>query len=145
MSKRELIAQNLADTLKNQQVVRLGTITRDPGIEVADLAATAFPAVLILAGNEERESITQGGPVATRECLLEVLITVWTSSNNRVDTQLNSLIESIEELIEVDPTRGGVALDTQLRNITIAGAESAPRQRVELTFQIQYLYTKGNA
>lgn len=145
MSKRELIAQNLADTLKNQQVVRLGTVTRDPGIEVADLAATAFPAVLILAGNEERESITQGGSNAVRECLLEVLITVWTSSNNRVDTQLNSLIESIEELIEVDPTRGGNALDTQLRNITIVGAESAPRQRVELTFQIQYLYTKGNA
>jgi hypothetical protein len=145
MSKRELIAQNLADTLKNQQVVRLGTVTRDPGIEVADLAATAFPAVLILAGNESRESITQGGSNATRECTLEVVITVWTSSNNRVDTQLNSLIESIEELIEVDATRGGNALDTQLRNIAILGAESAPRQRVELTFEIQYLYTKGNA
>ena len=142
-SKRELITQNIVDTLKNQQTARFGTITRDPGIELQDLAATAFPAVVIESGNEERTSITQGGLTQTRESFMDVNISVWTNSNSRVDTLRNSLIESVEELLDADPTRGGYALDTQLVSVVTNNNETAPYFAMGMTFQIRYLYTKG--
>ena len=142
-SKRELITQNIVDTLKNQQTARFGTITRDPGIELQDLAATAFPAVVIESGNEERTSITQGGLTQTRESFMDVNISVWTNSNSLVDTLRNSLIESVEELLDADPTRGGYALDTQLVSVVTNNNETAPYFAMGMTFQIRYLYTKG--
>lgn len=142
-SKRELITQNIVDTLKNQQTARFGTVTRDPGIELQDLAATAFPAVIIESGNEERISITQGGPVQTRQSTMEVNISVWTNSNSRVDTLRNDLIEQIEELIEADASRGGLALDTQLVSVVTNNQETAPYFAMGMTFQITYVYTKG--
>lgn len=142
-SKRELITQNIVDTLKNQQTARFGTVTRDPGIELQDLAATAFPAVIIESGNEERISITQGGPIQTRQSTMEVNISVWTNSNSRVDTLRNDLIEQIEELIEADASRGGLALDTQLVSVVTNNQETAPYFAMGMTFQITYVYTKG--
>jgi hypothetical protein len=142
-SKRELITQNIVDTLKNQQTARFGTVTRDPGIELQDLAATAFPAVIIESGNEERISITQGGPIQTRQSTMEVNISVWTNSNSRVDTLRNDLIEQIEELIEADASRGGLALDTQLVSVVTNNQETAPYFAMGMIFQITYVYTKG--
>lgn len=142
-SKRELITQNIVDTLKNQQTARFGTVTRDPGIELQDLAATAFPAVIIESGNEERISITQGGSVQTRQSTMEVNISVWTNSNSRVDTLRNDLIEQIEELIEADASRGGLALDTQLVSVVTNNQETAPYFAMGMIFQITYVYTKG--
>jgi 3'-phosphoadenosine 5'-phosphosulfate sulfotransferase len=142
-SRRELITQNIVDTLKNQQTARFGTVTRDPGIQLQDLAQTAFPAVVIESGNEERTSITQGGLTQTRESFMDVNISVWTNSNSRVDTLRNDLIESIEELLDADPSRGGYALDTQLVSVVTNNNETAPYFAMGMTFQIRYLYTKG--
>lgn len=142
-SKRELITQDIVDTLKNQQTARFGTVTRDPGIELQDLAATAFPAVIIESGNEDRVSITQGGMSQTRQSTMEVNISVWTNSNSRVDTLRNDLIEQIEELVEADPSRGGLALDTQLISVVTNNAETAPYFAMGMVFQITYVYTKA--
>lgn len=142
-SKRELITQDIVDTLKNQQTARFGTVTRDPGIELQDLAATAFPAVIIESGNEDRISITQGGASQTRQSTMEVNISVWTNSNSRVDTLRNDLIEQIEELLEADPSRGGLALDTQLISVVTNNAETAPYFAMGMVFQITYVYTKA--
>lgn len=142
-SKRELITQDIVDTLKNQQSARFGTVTRDPGIELQDLAATAFPAVIIESGNEDRISITQGGASQTRQSTMEVNISVWTNSNSRVDTLRNDLIEQIEELLEADPSRGGLALDTQLISVVTNNAETAPYFAMGMVFQITYVYTKA--
>lgn len=142
-SKRELITQDIVETLKNQQTARFGTVTRDPGIELQDLAQTAFPAVIIESGNEDRISITQGGPSQTRQSTMEVNISVWTNSNSRVDTLRNDLIEQIEELLETDPSRGGLALDTQLISVVTNNAETAPYFAMGMVFQITYVYTKA--
>lgn len=142
-SKRELIVRNIVDTLKNQQTVRLGTVTRDPGIELQDLAQTAFPAVIVESGSETRESITQMGSSQQRQAVMSVNVSVWLNSNAQADSQRNDLILAIEELLEVDTTRGSVAIDTQLVEVE-TGTDTAPYTSMNLIFQIPYIYTKGN-
>lgn len=142
-SRRELIIRDIVDTLKDQQRVRFGTVTRDPGIEIQDLANTAFPAVVVASGSETRESITQMGASQRRQATMTVNITVWVNTNSRADSLRNELIEHIEELLDVDPTRSGEAFDTQLIEIE-PGDDTAPYSSMELVFAIPYVYTKGN-
>lgn len=142
-SRRELIVRDIVDTLKNQQTVRLGTVTRDPGLEIADLANTAFPAVVVESGSETRESITQMGSSQKRQAVMSVNITVWVNTNARADALRNELIEAIEELLDQDPTRGGNAFDTQLTEIE-TDTDTAPYSSMNLIFTIPYVYTKGN-
>ena len=142
-SRRELIVRDIVDTLKNQQTVRLGTISRDPGLEIADLANTAFPAVIVESGSETRESITQLGALQQRQATMSVNITVWVNTNARADSLRNEVIEAIEELLDQDPTRGGNAFDTQLIEIE-TGTDTAPYSSMNLIFTIPYVYTKGN-
>jgi hypothetical protein len=142
-SRRELIVRDIVDTLKNQQTVRFGTVSRDPGLEIQDLANTAFPAVIVESGTETRESITQMGASQRRQATMSVNITVWINSTPRADTQRNDLIEQIEELLDADPTRGGNSFDTQLTEIE-PGGDTAPYESMELVFTIPYVYTKGN-
>ena len=142
-SRRELIMRNVVDTLTNQQTVRLGTITREPGVDILELANTAFPAVIVESGNEVRESITQGGPVQQRQATMAVNMQVWINTLNGADAFRNSLIESIEELLDQDPTRDANAFDTQLVEIE-PGTDTAPYSSMNLVFTIPYVYTKGN-
>jgi hypothetical protein len=142
-SKRELIIQDIVETLKNQQTIRLGTVSRDPGLELQDLAKTAFPAVIVESGSEIRESITQMGSAQQRQATMSVNMSVWIGSSAQADSQRNDLIEKIEELLEVDTTRGGQAIDTQLVEIE-TGTDTAPYASMNLIFQVQYFYTKGN-
>ena len=142
-SRRELIVRNIVDSLTNQQTVRLGSITRSPGVDILELANTAFPAVIIESGNEVRESITQGGPVQQRQATMLVNIQVWINTLNGADAFRNSLIEGIEELLDQDPTRGANAFDTQLIEIE-PGTDTAPYSSMNLVFTIPYVYTKGN-
>lgn len=142
-SRRELIVRDIVDTLKNQQTVRLGTVSRDPGLEIADLANTAFPAVIVESGSETRESITQLGALQQRQATMSVNITVWVNTNARADALRNELIEAIEELLDHDPTRGGNAFDTQLTEVE-TDTDTAPYSSMNLIFTIPYVYTKGN-
>lgn len=142
-SRRELIVRDIVDTLKNQQTIRLGTVTRDPGIDIVELANTAFPAVIVQSGSETRESITQMGALQQRQAVMSVDIQVWVNVNARADSLRNELIEKIEELLDADPTRGGESLDTQLTEIE-TGEDVAPYSSMNLVFAIPYVYTKGN-
>ena len=142
-SRRELIIRDIVDTLKNQQLVRLGTVTRDPGLDIQDLANTAFPAVIVESGSETRESITQMGSLQQRQAIMSVNISVWINTNARADALRNDLIQAIEELLDQDPTRGANAFDTQLIEIE-TGTDTAPYSSMNLVFTIPYVYTKSN-
>lgn len=144
MSQRELIVQNIMETLRDQTVVRLNHITRDPGFELADLANTAFPAVLVQSGNDSRNSITQNGLNAVRQAVMEVSITVWTNTLKSVDTVHNNLMADIETVLEVDPTRNRLTEDTELVSVITGTGDVAPYQSFTMVFEIPYLYTKGN-
>jgi hypothetical protein len=143
MSQRELIVINIMETLRDQTEIVINKLTRDPGIQLADLANTAFPVVLVQSGNETRTSISQGGAGALREAKMEVNLTMWTNSINAIDTLHNDLMESIEAILEADATRGSNALDTQLVTILTNNGDAAPYESFTMVFEIPYLYTKG--
>lgn len=144
-SNRELVVRDILETLRFQQTVQLGTVTRDPGIDIVQLANTAFPAVIVESGSELRESITQGGSLQQRSSVMSVNITVWINSGGvQADTQRNDLLQAIENLLDADPTRGGAAYDTQLIEVQ-TGTDVAPYSSLQLVFEVKYIYTKGVA
>lgn len=144
-SNRELVVRNIVETLKNQQIVQLGTVSRDPGLDIVELANTAFPAVIVESGSELRESITQGGGLQKRQSTMSVNITVWINSKSaQADAMRNDLVQAIENLIDADPTRAGAAYDTQLIEVQ-TGNDVSPYSSLQLVFEVKYIYTKGLA
>ena len=60
-----------------------------------------------------------------------------------IDQARNNIIEAIEEGLELDRTRGGYALDTQLINIEVDEGSIEPVGGVILTVRVVYEYTRG--
>ena len=145
MSTRESIADWFVTTLKDQIDFRVGTVTREPGINIPDLAKTAFPAVLIESTNETREDITQGRLAITRSSKMEVLMSIWFQSKPN-DSVRNEFIDALETLYDADRTCGGPAIDLQLVRIEVRDVtESAPYFKMSVVWQVEYFYTRGNA
>jgi hypothetical protein len=144
-SKRESIADWFVTTLKNQTDFRVGTVTREPGINIPDLAKTAFPAVLIESSNETREDITQGGPNILRQSTMDVQMSIW-FQNKPNDTTRNDFIEALESLYDTDRSCGGNAMDLQLVRVEVTDVtEAAPYYKMAVIWQAQYVYTRGVA
>lgn len=140
-NKRELIVKDVIDTLKSADNPMFGLVTRD-NFEPAQLSRQQFPAIYIATANETRADLTQGGTSGTREGLLEITFVVWVNGSN-IDTQRNDVIERIEEAIDVDRTRDGNAMWTQVRDITVDFEIVEPFGKVEITTEIYYTYTRG--
>ena len=101
-SLRELIAQNIVETLKNQKTFKFGLITREPQQDITGLAKTSFPCVVIESASETRQDITQGADGILRESLADYSIIVYAMAGRKeLDTKRNELIEVIEELLDV--------------------------------------------
>lgn len=144
-SKRESIADWFVTTLKGQTGFRVGTVTREPGINIPDLAKTAFPAVLIESSNETREDITQGGASIVRQSTMDVQMSIW-FQNKPNDTVRNDFIEALEALYDADRSCGGYAMDLQLIRVEVTDVtEAAPYYKMVVIWQVQYVYTRGVA
>lgn len=144
-SIRESISDWFVTQVKGQTDFRVGTVTREPGINIPDLAKTAFPAVLIESANENREDITQGRLAIVRQSTMDVQMTIWFQSKPN-DTVRNDFIELLETLYDADRTCGGYAMDLQLVRVEVTDTtEAAPYYKMALIWQVQYVYTRGNA
>jgi hypothetical protein len=144
-SIRESISDWFVTELKGQTDFRVGTVTREPGINIPDLAKTAFPAVLIESANETREDATQGRLSIVRQSTMDVQMTIW-FQNKPNDTVRNDFIELLEALYDADRSCGGVAMDLQLVRVEVTDVtESAPYYKMALIWQVQYMYKRGLA
>ncbi len=61
----------------------------------------------------------------------------------KIDTARNQIIETIEEILDVDRTRGGNAKDTQITSIEVDEGQITPIGGVILTVAVTYEYTRG--
>ena len=139
MSKRESIASNLVSTL--QAVTQIKKVTREP-FDFQKLSNAQFPAVLVQTASESRSDITIGDSSITREGSIDYLIVGYTKGVS-IDTARNQLVEYIEEALDVDRTRGGYALDTQIVSVETDEGSIDPIGGVLVTVRVLYNFTRG--
>jgi hypothetical protein len=141
MSRRELIVDNVVQTLKNAEDPRFGLVTREP-FDVTQLSRQQFPALYISTADEAREDITQTGTSGTRQSRLQIRIVGYVNGT-ALDTLRNDLVERVEEVLDTDRTRGGQAYSTQLIEVAVDYSLVQPYGRVELLVEIVYTYRRG--
>lgn len=142
MSIREDIATNLVDTIKAVETpVAVKYATREP-FDFDKLSNAQFPAVLVRSSDEDREDSTVGGSMSQRMATINYELICYVKGQI-VDTARNNIIEAVEEALDVDRTRGGNALDTQIVSIETDEGSIDPIGGVIITLRVLYQYQRG--
>ena len=140
MSIRENIANHIVTQIG--AITEVKTATREP-TDIAQLAVTSFPHVLVESANETRENSSIGG-TPRQEATIDFLINVVVHSNNR-DSDRNSILEKIEEKLALDSTLGGNASDSYTSEVVIREiAETKPYGQAALVYTAKYYHARGN-
>ena len=83
-----------------------------------------------------------GGLDILREGSIDYQIIGYVKATS-LDTARNQLVESMENALDVDRTRGGYALDTQIISIETDEGSIDPIGGVIVTARVQYNFTRG--
>jgi len=147
MSIRNSIAENIVSVLKNATDPQFVFVSRAP-IDPGQLSNAQFPCVYVETLDESREDDTMGMSSSTtqRQSVLNVGVNCFVkTSPEMMDITRNNVIERVEEVLDADRTRGGVAWDTQLTTVTVDNDVDSTISLVQLNIQILYKYTTGVA
>lgn len=140
---RQQISENIITVLKELTDPRAVLVTREP-FEVSELAITQFPAILVTATSETRETITMGIPGAgRRQGTIDYTIRGFVRGVE-LDQKRNDLIEAIEEALDSDRYRELVVngvLDSQVTGIEVIERQP-PLAEIEITFSVRYNYLR---
>jgi len=144
MSLRNQIAQNIVDTLENHQATgkNIKKVYRAP-TNIDDIARTAFPAAVLTSADESREDISMGGKGIRRSGTIIFWVDLYAWGDHQDET-LNELIETVENVLDVDRTRGGAAMDTVINNIQLLTPNSAqPLTSARVFVEVDYQFIRG--
>jgi hypothetical protein len=142
VSIRESIAENIITTLESVVLpLRISYVTREP-FQFDKLSNAQYPAVLVRTADENREDSTIGGSIGKRIATINYELVCFVKSG-LIDQARNNIIETIEECLDVDRTRGGFAKDTQITQVEIDEGSINPIGGVILTVRVMYEYTRG--
>jgi hypothetical protein len=140
---REQISKAIETQLKLLHDPQAVLVTREP-FEVAELAITQFPAVLIQARTETRETITMGQPQVGRRMGTITYTIRGFVRGVELDRRRNDLIEQIEESLDTDRYLGlkaeGVT-DSQITTIEMVD-RLTPLAEFSMEFQVRYNYLR---
>lgn len=142
MSIRESIADNIVTVLAAaSSPLELKYVTREP-FDFEKLSNAQFPAVLVQTGTETRNDETIGNSSIQRHGTIDYRLVGYVKSS-AIDTARNNLIETIEEALDADRTRGGYAIDTQVINVETDEGSIDPIGGVIVTVRVLYQFTRG--
>lgn len=142
MSKRESIAANLVTTLQAMTTpVQAKLVTREP-FDFTKLSNAQFPAIMVQTSTETREDATIGGADILREGSIDYQMIGYVKATS-LDTARNQLVEAMENALDIDRTRGGYALDTQIVSVETDEGSIDPIGGVIVTARVQYNFTRG--
>ena len=142
MSVRENIAANLVSTLQAITTpITVKYVTREP-FEFDKLSNAQYPAILVRTTNEARGDSTVGGATSQRLSTIDYEL-VCCVKGTGLDTARNNIVEAVEEKLDIDRSRGGYALDTQMTSVDTDDGSIAPIGGVILTVRCEYQYTRG--
>lgn len=143
MSVRESVASDIVSTLQAATTpVQPKYVTREP-FNFSELSNAQFPAILVQTANETREDVTIGDDQIRREGIITYQLIGYVKSTT-IDAARNNLIETIEEALDADRTRGGYALDTQVVLIETDEGAITPIGGIIVTVNVMYNFIRGN-
>jgi len=143
VSIRESIAGNIVTTLSAATTPsNIKYVTREP-FDFDKLSNAQFPAILVRTAGEDREDSTLGGSMSQRMGSIDYEVVGYAKAK-LIDTARNNLIETIEEALDVDRSRGGYAIDTQITSIETDDGSIDPIGGVIITVRCTYQFTRGN-
>jgi hypothetical protein len=143
-NSRELIAQNIVDVLSDMDQPRLGRVSREL-FNIEELAITQFPAVLVISGVEERDTVTMH-TAGIRAGTITYQLRGYVRGSD-IDTKRNELIERIEEALDQDRSRdlgNTKVLNSQIVQIDIVD-RAQPLGEINITYEVEYIFTRGIA
>ena len=145
MSVREHIIQNILDSLSNADDPRFGLVTRNH-FDVQRLSRQQFPAIWVQTADELRqdESFSGSRDGMLRSSVLQVRLVGYVQGTD-VDRGRNDLIERVEEILEQDRTRGGLARISRLVEVTVDFDQPEHLGRVDIIIEVYYTYRRGSA
>ena len=147
MSIRNSVAENIVTVLENATDPQFVFVSRAP-IDPGQLSNAQYPCVYVETLDEERQDDTMGMSSSTtqRQSILNVGVNCYVkSSPEMMDIARNDVIERVEETLDSDRTRGGVAWDTQLTSVSVENDVESTIGLVKLNIQVLYKYTTGSA
>jgi len=112
--------------------------------DIQKLAITQFPAILVVTANEEREDLSTD----TRVGLITYELRCYVRGS-QIDTQINELVERIEETIEVSRNRDLTLAATNIHNVSsqVVSIEKIDRElplgEAICNVNVRYTYKKG--
>tara|TARA_B100001123_G_C14975767_1_gene893533 strand:+ start:372 stop:818 length:447 start_codon:yes stop_codon:yes gene_type:complete len=146
MSVREDIAKDIVTDLQGITNPNVVLVSRNP-INLNDIAITQYPCIFVRTTTEAREDASMAGAKFGE---IEYTITCYvrassseTTVNNTIDTARNVIIEAVEEKLAEDLTRNAKALNSYVSAVTVDDGTLYPIGRVDITFTVQYKYTRG--
>ena len=143
MSVRESVASNIVTTLQAATTpVTPKYVTREP-FEFNELSNAQFPAILVQTATELRRDVTIGDDGITREGVITYDLVGYVKSTT-IDAARNQLVETIEEALDADRTRGGNVLDTQIVSVETDQGAIAPIGGIIVTVEVMYNFARGN-
>lgn len=143
MSARENIAKNIVEQLVNMRDPGVNHVSREK-FDIQKLAITQFPAILVVTANEEREDLSTD----TRVGLITYELRCYVRGS-QIDTQINELVERIEETIEVSRNRDLTLAATNIHNVSsqVVSIEKIDRElplgEAICNVNVRYTYKKG--
>jgi len=143
-SLRQQIANEIIRAIQDIEDPRPSLVTKEP-FEVAEIAITQFPACLVTMRQEDRETITMGVPgVGRRMGTLRFDIRAYVRGTE-LDQKRNTLLEAMEEAIEIDRYLGlkdsGVT-DSQIIKIEIVDRQP-PLAELLIELEVRYNYLRA--
>jgi hypothetical protein len=140
---RQQAAENIIQVLKELRDPKPVLVTTEP-FNVAEIAITQFPAILITPQREERETITMGAPgVGRRQGTIIYSIRAFVRGTE-LDRKRSDLLEAIEEALDQDRYRDlrveGVT-DSQITLIEIVDRQP-PLAEFVLEYRVTYNYLR---
>lgn len=145
MSLRQSIIEATELALKEIRDPKPILVTREP-FEVAELAITQFPALLVQFLEENRETITMGLPgIGRRSGSIQIEIRGFVRGTE-IDRRRTDLITAIEEALDADRYLGlkssGV-MDSQVITLQTVN-RLAPLGEIRVIYRVDYNYERGS-
>ena len=132
-AKRELILQDITNTLDSISSVTVIRSVKEPELEMLELSS--FPLLAVADGVEELVSLKGGGYRSS----FSVLIYGYTSDKDSPSPVLNTLLSETKTALNQDITRGGYAANSEYERVTINPKLKHPYSGFIVQFKIIYL------